>query len=62
MAIDEINEAGGLLGKQVEIIRYDSKEFAPEVVMQGPITCAARRSGVRACRLGRLGPGCPCLR
>jgi branched-chain amino acid transport system substrate-binding protein len=35
MAIDEINEAGGLLGKQLEIIRYDSKEFAPEVVMQG---------------------------
>ncbi|BBO68555.1 urea ABC transporter substrate-binding protein [Desulfosarcina alkanivorans] len=35
MAIDEINEAGGLLGKPVEIIRYDSKEFAPEVVMQG---------------------------
>ena len=35
MAIDEINAAGGLLGKQVEIIRYDSKEFSPEVVMQG---------------------------
>lgn len=35
MAIDEINQAGGLLGKQIEIIRYDSKEFAPEVVMQG---------------------------
>ena len=35
MAIDEINEAGGLLGKRLEIIRYDSKEFAPEVVMQG---------------------------
>jgi branched-chain amino acid transport system substrate-binding protein len=35
MAIDELNEAGGLLGKQIEIIRYDSKEFAPEVVMQG---------------------------
>jgi ABC-type branched-subunit amino acid transport system substrate-binding protein len=35
MAIDEINNAGGLLGKPVEIIRYDSKEFAPEVVMQG---------------------------
>ena len=35
MAIDEINEQGGLLGKQLEIIRYDSKEFAPEVVMQG---------------------------
>ncbi len=35
MAIDEINADGGLLGKQLEIIRYDSKEFAPEVVMQG---------------------------
>ncbi|MCJ7830385.1 MAG: ABC transporter substrate-binding protein [Desulfobacterales bacterium] len=35
MAIDEINASGGLLGKQLEIIRYDSKEFAPEVVMQG---------------------------
>ncbi|MDJ0784189.1 MAG: ABC transporter substrate-binding protein [Desulfosarcinaceae bacterium] len=35
MAIDELNAAGGLLGKQLEIIRYDSKEFAPEVVMQG---------------------------
>jgi branched-chain amino acid transport system substrate-binding protein len=35
MAIDEINESGGLLGKQLKIIRYDSKEFAPEVVMQG---------------------------
>ena len=35
MAIDEINAAGGLLGKQLEIIRYDSKEFSPEVVMQG---------------------------
>ena len=35
MAIDEINAAGGLLGKQVKIIRYDSKEFSPEVVMQG---------------------------
>jgi branched-chain amino acid transport system substrate-binding protein len=35
MAIDEINVAGGLLGKQLEIIRFDSKEFAPEVVMQG---------------------------
>lgn len=35
MAIDEINDSGGLLGKRIEIIRYDSKEFAPEVVMQG---------------------------
>ncbi|MCH7820782.1 MAG: ABC transporter substrate-binding protein [Proteobacteria bacterium] len=35
MAIDELNESGGLLGKQLEIIRYDSKEFSAEVVMQG---------------------------
>lgn len=35
MAIDELNGQGGLLGKPIEIIRYDSKEFAPEVVMQG---------------------------
>ena len=34
MAIDEINEAGGLLGKQLEVIRFDSKGFEPEVVMQ----------------------------
>ncbi|MDM8515534.1 ABC transporter substrate-binding protein [Desulfobacterales bacterium HSG16] len=34
MAIDEINGAGGLLDKQIEIIRFDSKGFEPEVVMQ----------------------------
>ena len=34
MAIDEINGSGGLLGKQLEIIRFDSKGFEPEVVMQ----------------------------
>ncbi len=34
MAIDEINGAGGLLGKQLKIIRFDSKGFEPEVVMQ----------------------------
>jgi branched-chain amino acid transport system substrate-binding protein len=34
MAVDEINASGGLLGKQLKIIRFDSKEFAPEVVMQ----------------------------
>ncbi|MBW2658485.1 MAG: ABC transporter substrate-binding protein [Deltaproteobacteria bacterium] len=35
MAINEINKSGGLLGKQLEVIRFDSQEFAPEVVMQG---------------------------
>ena len=35
MAIDEINDAGGLLGKPLEPIRFDTQEFAPERVMQG---------------------------
>lgn len=35
MAVDEINDAGGLLGKKVEIVRFDSQDFAPEKVMQG---------------------------
>ena len=35
MATNEINQSGGLLGKQIEIIRFDSQEFAPEIVMQG---------------------------
>lgn len=34
MAVNEINAAGGLLGKQLEIIRFDSKGFEPEVVTQ----------------------------
>jgi len=32
-AIDEINAAGGLLGKQLELIRFDTQDFAPERVM-----------------------------
>ena len=35
MAIDEINENGGLLGKQLEPVRFDAQDFAPERVMQG---------------------------
>jgi branched-chain amino acid transport system substrate-binding protein len=34
MSVDEINKAGGLLGKQIEIIRFDSKGFEPEIVLQ----------------------------
>jgi len=34
MSVDEINQAGGLLGKQISIIRFDSKGFEPEIVMQ----------------------------
>jgi branched-chain amino acid transport system substrate-binding protein len=35
MAIDEINAAGGLLGKTLEPIRFDTQDFSPERVMQG---------------------------
>jgi len=35
MAVDEINETGGLLGRQLEPVRFDAQEFAPERVMQG---------------------------
>ena len=34
MAVNEINASGGLLGKQLKIIRFDSKGFEPEVVTQ----------------------------
>ena len=35
LAIDEINAEGGLLGKKLEPVRFDTQEFAPERVMQG---------------------------
>ena len=35
MAVDELNAAGGLLGKKLEIVMFDNQDFAPEVVMQG---------------------------
>lgn len=35
MAIDEINTDGGLLGKQLQPVRFDTQEFSPERVMQG---------------------------
>ena len=33
-AIKEINAKGGLLGKQLEIVKFDTQELAPERVMQ----------------------------
>jgi branched-chain amino acid transport system substrate-binding protein len=35
MAVKELNAAGGLTGKQLEIVMFDNQDFAPEVVMQG---------------------------
>lgn len=34
MAVDDINNSGGLLGRSVEIIRFDVQDFSPEVIMQ----------------------------
>ncbi|MCF8069019.1 MAG: ABC transporter substrate-binding protein [Desulfobacterales bacterium] len=34
LAVDEINDAGGLLGRPLEIIKFDVQDFAPERVMQ----------------------------
>lgn len=33
-AVNEINSKGGLLGKQLEIVKFDTQELAPERVMQ----------------------------
>lgn len=35
MAIDEINTGGGLLGKELIPVRFDTRDFSPERVMQG---------------------------
>ncbi|MCF8070091.1 MAG: ABC transporter substrate-binding protein [Desulfobacterales bacterium] len=34
MAVNEINDAGGLLGKKLEIVKFDTQELSPERVMQ----------------------------
>ncbi|MDA3790495.1 MAG: ABC transporter substrate-binding protein, partial [Desulfobacula sp.] len=33
-AVNEINGTGGLLGKELEIVKFDTQELAPERVMQ----------------------------
>ena len=37
-AVTEINDAGGLLGRQVEIVKFDTQDLAPERVMQAADT------------------------
>ena len=34
MAVDEINDQGGLLGRRVEMVKFDTQDLAPERVMQ----------------------------
>jgi len=34
MAVDEVNAAGGLLGRPLEMVRFDTQDFAPELVMR----------------------------
>ncbi len=33
-AVDELNQKGGLLGKPLKIVKFDTADFAPEVIMQ----------------------------
>jgi ABC-type branched-subunit amino acid transport system substrate-binding protein len=33
MAVDELNKNGGLLGKKIEIVKFDTQDLAPERVM-----------------------------
>jgi len=37
-AVTEINDAGGLLGRKVEIVKFDTQDLAPERVMQAADT------------------------
>ena len=34
MAVDELNAAGGILGRPLELYKFDTQDFAPERVMQ----------------------------
>ena len=34
MAVNDINKAGGVLGRPLEIVKFDTQDFAPERVMQ----------------------------
>jgi branched-chain amino acid transport system substrate-binding protein len=42
MAVDEINASGGLTDRQLEIVRFDTQDFAPERVMQAAIKLVGR--------------------
>ena len=33
LAVEQINSAGGLLGRPVELVLFDTKDFAPERLM-----------------------------
>jgi ABC-type branched-subunit amino acid transport system substrate-binding protein len=34
MAVDDLNKSGGLLGRPLEIVKFDTQDFSPERVMQ----------------------------
>lgn len=56
MAVDEINEAGGLLGRPIEILKFDTQDFSPERVMQAADTLV-RNKKVHALHCGWAGWG-----
>ena len=56
MAVTEINEAGGLLGRPVEMVTFDTQDFAPERMMEAADQLVANE-GVVASHAGWAGWG-----
>ncbi len=56
MAVEELNENGGLLGRPVEIETFDTQDFAPERMMQAADELVANE-GVHASHAGWAGWG-----
>jgi len=56
MAVDELNQQGGLLGKSLEIVKFDTQDFSPERVMQAADQLV-RKERVAAIHAGWAGWG-----
>lgn len=56
MAVEELNDNGGLLGRPVEIETFDTQDFAPERMMEAADELVANR-GVHASHAGWAGWG-----
>jgi branched-chain amino acid transport system substrate-binding protein len=56
MAVDELNKGGGLLDRPLEIVKFDTQDFAPERVMQAADQLVGREK-VHAIHAGWAGWG-----
>lgn len=56
MAVTELNEQGGLLGRPLEIVTFDTQDFAPERMMEAADQLVANE-GVHASHAGWAGWG-----